>query len=150
MSAKEILSTEQKVLACIKSHDLSIRSLPVLAVLFCLHESPLSHGASPGRLVLKPKAGYGPQEAYKALADLKHLELLIAGRALLEGPEFALCTCDKGLPISWCALNVNQMKVAEEEEKSGITFDLSLDRGLFPGLDASGLDRLSQILVGSQ
>lgn len=140
-SAKAAESIEKEILASARKHKLANGSLVVIAVLSCLHETPAMLGPSPGRLVLKPREHFGTKEAYNALADLKHLELLVAGKALLDGPEYALCTCDKGLAMFWCALNPNRGSVVEEGD--GFRFDFSLDRGLFPGLNNDGLDRLS-------
>lgn len=68
------------------------------------------------------------------------------GKALLDGPEYALCTCDKGLAMFWCALNPDRGSVIEEGD--GFRFDFSLDRGLFPGLNNDGLNRLSNRIRG--
>ncbi len=133
------LRAENRVIEAARRHNVSLGSLVVVAALSCIYEGDL--GISPARRVLKPSPAYGKEEAYNALADLRHLELKLAGAKAIGDGEFALCTADEGLALFWCGL-----PCALKED--GRTFRSQLTLDLFPRLNESGLSRLGNRLSG--
>ena len=112
---------------------------PLVAALSCIYEGDKS--ISPARKVLKPSPRYGKEEAYNALADLRHLELKLAGATAVHDGEFALCTSDIGLALFWCGLPCAL-------KADGKTFSSSLTPDLFPRLGEQDLVRLGNRLAG--
>ena len=133
------MGAENKVIEAARRHNVKLGSMVVVAALSCIYEGDL--GFSPGRMILKPSPAYGKEKAYNALADLRHLELKLAGARAIEDGEFALCTADEGLALFWCGL-----PCALKED--GRTFRSQLTQDLFPRLDESGLVRLGNRLAG--
>ena len=137
--ATKTMRAENKVLEAAKRNNVKSGSIVVIAALSCIYEADT--GISPARRILKPSPAYGKEEAYNTLADLRHLELKLAGARAIEDGEFALCTADEGLALFWCGL-----PCALRED--GKTFRSQLTLDLFPRLDEPGLVRLGNRLAG--
>lgn len=130
---------ENRVIEAAKRNNVSLGSMVVVAALSCIYEA--DNGISPARRILKPSQAYGKEMAYNALADLRHLELKLAGARAIDDGEFALCTADEGLALFWCGL-----PCALKEDRKTFRSQLTLD--LFPRLGEPGLIRLGNRLAG--
>jgi hypothetical protein len=93
----------------------------------CIHEDTKQPEWSIGRRLIKP---HQPANAYNAVADLGHIELLLMTRALEELAPFSLLTQDKALAALWCALGPR----FKEDLQPGMRFTMRPDQRLFAGL----------------
>lgn len=127
-------------------------SLAFLAVVSCIYDGkpPSTHkAATPGRAVLKPKAGYSAQDAYNALADLSFLELMFNVGALFTETSFVLYTADVGLAAFWAALHPCKRELAYLGGGiSRTTMTFNMMGGLYPDLSDDEARALSQRIGG--
>lgn len=130
-------AVEQRLVDLAMSASVDLTSLVFLAALSCLYEKADGDGPLLGRRVLNPKEAYTPMDAYRALADLRALELL-AGAIANGFLEQALATRDRYLAGFWCALRVT----APPKSQLAKSFQVSPRQDLFPSLDRNGVAQL--------
>lgn len=132
----------EKIIAAADSCSVDRASLVVMTVLSCLYEDVQGARPSIGRMVIKPTLAYSEADAFNAISDLRHVELVSAGQGWFGSEAFALCTCDRGLARLWTALS----PVAEVTIENGATFTLDFTNGFFGRLDDRGLLGLRDLL----
>lgn len=130
----------------------------LLALLSCLYESPEGNPASlnsaqrrvlqPGRALIKPKASYGPEDAYNACTDLSFMRLLWATEALVPGYEPVLYTADVGLVAFWTALQPVALEVTSGKAKGRVNLSMkfTLNDEFFQGLSPDEIAALGSRL----
>ena len=104
VARRKVQSVCNEVIATAKACGLHVRSLVVLAALSSV---VVANGKSPAKGLLKFKAGYGREEAYNALADLRSLELLMHIFAIWPDQRVMLCTADKDLALFWSGIRAS-------------------------------------------
>ena len=119
-----VQSVGNDVVATAKACGLQVRSLVVLAALSSV---VVANGKSPAKGLLKFKAGYGREEAYNALADLRSLELLMHIFAIWPDQRVMLCTADKDLALFWSGIGASNFV----RQVGNISFDIDATP-LFP------------------
>jgi hypothetical protein len=146
VSTSGVRRVEDRIMAIARDCGVLACSLVVIAALSCLYEDASSQAILVGRKLIKPAARYRSSDAYNAVADLKHLELLAMAQALNEIPPTSLCTRDAGLALFWTALS------PQWAGESGLDpqCEVMLDPRLFPRLDEEGLRQLSTQLAGAR
>lgn len=139
-------SVRDAILKAAESAGVKKMSLVVLAVLSCLYEDV--HGSQPsiGRRILKPTTSYTAEDIYNALADLRHIELAVAGQIYFGDGGFALCTCDRGIALFWAALLPRGQLMPNGHFE--FTFDLASD--LFPRLNDQQAGELHDLLAAGK
>lgn len=114
-----------QILQCADAADVRRASLVVLAALSI---AAVPNGASPAAKVMKFKAGYGPKDAYNALADLRSLEVLMAVIAMAPERCPQIWTADRPLALLWAALGATNFR----QSPGVFTFDLNPNAALIP------------------
>jgi hypothetical protein len=147
------LALEAEVTKLAAAEGVRRDSLAFLAVVSCIYDSkpPFQHrAATPGRAVLKPRAGYSAEDAYNALADLSFLELMFNVGALFPGTGFVLYTADAGLTAFWSSLHPCERELAHlGGGVSRTTMTFNTTGGLFPDLGEEEAQALSNRISGS-
>lgn len=141
------LALETEVSRLAAAEGMRRGSLAFLAVVSCIYDGnpPSAHrAATPGRAVLKPRAGYSAEDAYNALADLSFLELLFNAGALLTGTSFVLYTADAGLAAVWAALHPCRSELEHlGGDISRTTMTFNMNGGLYPDLSDAQVQELA-------
>ena len=121
-----VQSVGNEVVATANACGLQVRSLVVLAALSSV---VVANGKSPAKGLLKFKAGYGREEAYNALADLRSLELLMHIFAIWPDQRVMLCTANKDLALFWSGIRASNFV----RHGGHISFDVDA-AALFPSV----------------
>lgn len=106
VAPNERLASMTYLRALAQKHGVAVWSLPFLAVIVAV----CTPQGNAGMRVLKPD-GKSPasSKVYNALADLLHLQLVVAGNAQFPDRPSALLTRDRGLAELWVGLGIHSI-----------------------------------------
>lgn len=140
VSDREFGSALERLFGEAHAHRVARDSLVFLAALSCLAEDKHGSGVAVGRKLLKPSASYTVADAYNALADMRHLEMLIQSHLLPGRESFALCTADQALALFWAGIAPREIAAGD----GAASFTVTLEPGLFPRLGPPDLERVRE------
>lgn len=126
------------------------RSILVIAVLSCLHETNDSQTLKSARRLLKPKNGYSLSDAYNALSDLRALMFMLMMNGITRHSPNGLRqtvvidTGDQHLANFSSLLGLSNPLWKND---SLLTYDLSPSKELFPVLTTPEFDSLMEMLA---
>lgn len=124
--ADQLDSVKEQVVSTADSTGLEKDSFLFAATLSKLYENYESCGNVANK-VLKPRDPMSDEDLYNVVADLRHLKILAASRALCAG-TFVMLTDDTGLAMLWAGLQVTKAQGGD----GGFSVDFCPHEDLFP------------------